>query len=67
VAHHDISLKSGKLRRGLKIKVCAVETTASRHSAANFASLGEIIHIVSDDYVGIKWVSALPTIAIGIV
>jgi hypothetical protein len=44
-----------------------VETTASRHSAANLASLGEIIHIVSDDYVGIKWVSALPTVAIGIV
>jgi hypothetical protein len=44
-----------------------VETTASRYRAANLASLGEIIHIVSDDYVGIKWVSALPTIAGGII
>jgi len=56
-----------ELRRGFKVKVYAVETTAFRHGTPNLASLGKIIPIVSDDYVGIKRVSALPTIAIGIV
>jgi hypothetical protein len=44
-----------------------VETSAFRHGAANLASLGKIVHIVSDHYVGIKRVPALPTIAVGIV
>jgi len=56
-----------ELRGGLKVKVQAVETTASRHGTPNLASLGKIIHIVGDHYVGIKRVSALPTIAVGIV
>jgi hypothetical protein len=44
-----------------------VETTAFRHGTPNFASLGKIIHIEGDHYVGIKSVSALPTIAVGII
>ena len=56
-----------KLGAGPKMKVYAVEATASWDGAANLASFREIIRIGCDDYVGIKWVSALPTIAIGIV
>jgi hypothetical protein len=59
--------ETAELRGVLKIEVCAVETATSRHGAANLAALGEIIHIVSDDYVGIKRVSALLAVAIGIV
>jgi len=44
-----------------------VETIAFRHGTPNLASLGKIIHIVGNNYVGIERVSALPTIAVGIV
>jgi hypothetical protein len=55
------------LRGGLEVKVYAVETSAFRHGTPNLASLGQIIRIVGDYYVGIKRVSALPTITVGIV
>jgi hypothetical protein len=44
-----------------------VEASAFRYGTPKLASLGKIIGIVGDHYVGIKWVSALPTIAVGIV
>jgi hypothetical protein len=44
-----------------------VEKTAFRHGTSNLAAFGKIIDIVGDHYVGIKRVSALPTIAVGIV
>jgi hypothetical protein len=56
-------LRSG----GLKIKVCAVKTTAFRHGAPDLASLGKITHIVSHHYMRVKRMSALLTIAVGIV
>jgi hypothetical protein len=52
---------------GLKVKAEAVETTAFRHGTPNRSSFGKIIHIVSDHYVGIKRVPALPTIAVDVV
>jgi len=44
-----------------------VETFAFRDGTPNLASLGKIIHIIGDHYVGIERVSALSTIAVGIV
>jgi hypothetical protein len=44
-----------------------METTAVSDGTPNFASLGKIVHIVGDHYMGIKRVSALPTIAVGII
>jgi hypothetical protein len=60
-------LKSQNYGAVFKIKIQAVETAALRHRTPNVTSLGKIIHVVGDHYVGIKRVSALPTIADGIV
>jgi hypothetical protein len=40
------------LHFGLKIKIYEVGTTAFRNGAPNLASLGKIIHIVSDHVSG---------------
>jgi hypothetical protein len=55
------------LRAGLEIEAQAVETNASRHGTPNLASLGKIGRIAGHHYVRVKRVSALPTIAVGIV
>jgi hypothetical protein len=44
-----------------------VETTASRHGTPNLAALGKIARVVGKHYMGIKGVSALLTIAVGII
>jgi hypothetical protein len=62
-----VSLQIAELGGGLRIKVEAVETAASRRGAPHLASLGKIVHIAGDHYVGIKRVFAVPTIAVGIV
>jgi hypothetical protein len=56
-----------ELRDGLKVKVQAVETTASLYGTPNLAPLGKIIRIVGENDMGIERVSALPAIAVGIV
>jgi divalent metal cation (Fe/Co/Zn/Cd) transporter len=60
-------LKIAGLWGGLKVKVQAVETAAFHHRTPDLASLGKILHVVGNHCVGIKRVSALLTIAIGIV
>lgn len=64
---HAVFGKSPNLRSGLEVKVHGMETSASFHRTPHLAALGKIAHIVGDHYVGIERVSALPTIALGIV
>jgi hypothetical protein len=61
------SFEIAELRGGLKVKIQGVEATAFRHRTPKIAPLGKILHVVGDHYVGIERVSALLTIAVGIV
>ena len=56
-----------ELRGDLKVKDQGMEATAFCHGTPELATLQNVIHIVGDHDVRIKQVSALLTIAIGVV
>jgi hypothetical protein len=56
-----------RITGGLEVKVQGVETTAFLHRTPELASLRKIMDIASDHDMGIKRVTALPAIAIGII